>query len=61
MDIFRAERSQQGLDYYAAHQLVQRQFPSITITDIRKIITDCTNDGLLYSTIDEDHFATTEN
>ena len=61
MDIFRGDDSE-GVDCETAHRLIRSnpRFSGYSLADVRRVVTDMSNQGRLYSTIDDDHFKSTE-
>lgn len=60
MSLFRNCMSETGLSYQDAHRALQASFPAVSFAEVRKMVEDLSNDGLLYSTIDDDHYRSTD-
>lgn len=61
IEIFKADTTE-GVDCETAHHMLRQnpRFSSVSFLDVKRIVTSMSNQGRLYSTIDDDHFKSTE-
>lgn len=52
--------SETGLSYQDAHRGLQSSYSAVSFADVRRMVEELSNEGLLYSTIDDDHYKSTD-
>jgi len=61
LEIFRSDSSE-GVDCETAHRLLRAnpKFAHMSLAEVKKTVVFMSNQGRLYSTIDDDHYMSTE-
>lgn len=63
VEIFRSEASSsEGLNCETAHRMLRSnpRYSHMSLMDVKKVVIGMSNQGRLYSTIDDDHYMSTE-
>lgn len=59
-DVIRSDQSEPGMNSQDAFKRLSPKFSGLTLRDIQGAISELCNSGVLYSTVDDDHFKTTD-
>ena len=59
-DVIRSDQSEPGMNSQDVFKRLSSKFSGLTLRDIQGAISELCNSGVLYSTVDDDHFKTTD-